>query len=58
MKYLVLVPMFFLANCSSVQIVADSVTRYCELPLESRKANREAVAVAVAPNRIEIECAQ
>lgn len=58
MKYLLLIPALFLANCSSVQIVADSVTRYCELPTESRMANREAVAVAVAPNRIEIECAE
>lgn len=58
MKYLLLVPALFLANCSTVDIVAGSVTSYCDLPKESRMANREAVAVAVAPNRIEIECAE
>lgn len=56
MKYLLLVPVIFLAACSQVQFVADGVNKYCELPEESRAANREAVAVAVAPNRIEITC--
>lgn len=58
MKYLMLVPVIFLASCSQTQIVSDAVTRYCELPAESRAANREAVAVAVAPNRIEITCGE
>lgn len=50
--------MVFLAACSQVQIVESAVTKYCELPAESRAANREAVAVAVAPNRIEITCGE
>lgn len=56
MKLLMLVPLVFLTACSSVQFVADGVSQYCDLPPESRAANREAVAVAIAPNRIEIEC--
>ena len=58
MKQLLLIPVIFLVNCSQTQIVSDAVTRYCELPAESRAANREAVAVAVAPNRIEITCGE
>lgn len=56
MKLLALIPVVFLISCSSVQIVSDGVNRYCELPEESRLANREAIAVAVAPNRIEVTC--
>jgi hypothetical protein len=56
MKALLLIPLVFLMSCSSVQIVSDGVNRYCELPEESRLANREAIAVAVAPNRIEVTC--
>jgi len=58
MRNLLIIPMLFLASCSQTQIVADAVSRYCELPAESRAANREAVAVAVAPNRIEITCGE
>lgn len=58
MRTLMLIPMIILASCSQVQFVADGVNKYCELPEESRKANREAVAVAVAPNRIEITCSE
>lgn len=58
MRILMLIPMIILASCSQVQFVADGVNKYCELPEESRKANREAVAVAVAPNRIEITCGE
>lgn len=58
MRNLLIIPMVFLAACSQVQIVESAVTKYCELPAESRAANREAVAVAVAPNRIEITCGE
>lgn len=58
MRALLIIPILFLASCSQAQFVADGVNKYCELPEESRKANREAVAVAVAPNRIEITCGE
>jgi len=43
-------------GCTALDAADYAVTRYCGLPVEARLANREAVAVAVAPNRIEIEC--
>ncbi len=58
MKYLLLVPVLFLANCSSLDVVSDAVQKYCDLPETQRLANREAVATSVAPNRIEITCEQ
>lgn len=45
-----------MSGCSAPQIVSTAVTKYCDMPLEARAANREAVALAVAPNRIEIKC--
>ena len=58
MRSLLIIPMVLLASCSQAQFVADGVNKYCEIPAESRAANREAVAVAVAPNRIEITCVE
>lgn len=57
MKYLSLLPLFLLANCSSLEVVGDAVERYCELSTTQRLANREAIADIVAPNTIEIGCA-
>jgi len=45
-----------LSGCTTAQYVGSAVAGYCDLPREARAANREAVALAVAPNRIEIEC--
>lgn len=45
-----------LSGCSISQYSALAVNEYCALPLETRALNRQAVALAVAPNRIEIEC--
>jgi len=58
MKYLLLLPLFLLANCSSLVVVGDAVERYCELSPTQRLANREAIADIVAPNTIQIECAE
>jgi outer membrane lipoprotein SlyB len=47
---------FALTGCSQSQILKGAVDRYCSVPEASRVANREAVAVAVAPHRVEISC--
>ena len=54
MKLLALIPLAFLFSCSSLDIVGDAVTKYCELSEAQRNANKEAVAKSVAPNMIEI----
>lgn len=58
MKNLLIVPVVFLMSCSSIEIVGDAVDRYCELSPTQRLANREAIAEVVAPNSIQIECAE
>ena len=45
-----------LQGCTVIQSAQYAVARYCMLPEPSRSANREAVALALAPNRISIEC--
>ena len=45
-----------LSGCSQSQVLKGAVDRYCSVPEASRVANREAVAVAVAPHRVEITC--
>jgi hypothetical protein len=45
-----------LPGCTTAQYVGSAVAGYCDLPREARAANREAMALAVSPNRIEIEC--
>jgi hypothetical protein len=55
-RILFVISLLFMASCSSVSAVKGAVDRYCALPAESRMANREAVAVAVEPHRIEITC--
>jgi hypothetical protein len=44
------------SGCTAVQTVNFAVSRYCSLPGEARAVSREAVAVATAPNRVEIHC--
>lgn len=46
-----------LQGCTVLDAADYAVSRYCSVPNPARMANREAVALAVAPNRIEIECA-
>lgn len=46
-----------LQGCTVIQSAQYAVARYCMLPEPARSANREAVALALAPNRISIQCA-
>lgn len=45
-------------GCTVANYAEMAVDRYCDLPAPVRVANREAVAIAVAPNRIKIDCAE
>lgn len=44
------------SGCTAVQTVHFAVARYCYAPGEVRAVTREAVAIATAPNRVEIHC--
>ena len=44
-------------GCTVMQAAQYATARYCYLPAEVRVVNREAVALAVAPHRISIQCA-
>lgn len=44
------------SGCTAVQTVQFAVARYCYAPEEVRSVTREAVAIATAPNRVEIHC--
>lgn len=46
-----------LQGCTVIQSAQYAVARYCMLPEPARSANREAFALAMAPNRINIQCA-
>ena len=46
-----------LQGCTVIQSAQYAVARYCMLPEPARSANREAVSLAMAPNRINIQCA-
>lgn len=46
-----------MTGCTVAQSAQYAAARYCFLPPEVRAANREAVAFAVAPNRVQIQCA-
>jgi len=46
-----------LQGCTVIQSAQYAVSRYCALPEKARDINRQAVARAMAPNRIAIECA-
>jgi len=54
---LALAAVLALQGCTALQSARYAVSRYCALPEPARAANREAVAVALAPNGIEIHCA-
>lgn len=43
-------------GCTVAQSAQYATARYCFLPPEVRAANREIVAFAVAPNRVQIQC--
>jgi hypothetical protein len=58
MKKLLIVPVMFLASCSSLDMVGGAVEKYYELSPTQRLANREAIADVVAPNTIQIECVE
>lgn len=58
MKKLLIIPLLFLASCSSLEMVGGAVEKYCELSPTQRLANRESIADVVAPNTIQIECAE
>lgn len=47
---------FALSACTVTQYAKGAVDAYCGLPASARAVNREAVALAVAPNRIAIQC--
>lgn len=58
MRAVVLLIAFGLAQgCTVMQAAQYATARYCYLPAEVRAVNREAVALAVAPHRISIQCA-
>lgn len=58
MKKLLIVPVMFLASCTSLEVIDGAVEKYCELSPTQRLANREAITEVVAPNTIQIECAE
>ena len=58
MKKLLIVPVMFLASCTSLEVIDGAVDKYCELSPTQRLANREAISEVVAPNTIQIECAE
>ena len=49
--------LLILQGCTVIQSAQYAVARYCMLPEPARSVNREAVALALAPNRISIQCA-
>lgn len=58
MTRVLLVVCLLLSNgCTVMQSAQYAAARYCAIPAAVRAANREAVAYAVAPHRISIQCA-
>lgn len=53
----VLMLAFTMTGCTVAQSAQYATARYCFLPAGVRAANREAVTFAVAPNRVQIQCA-
>lgn len=49
--------LLILPGCTVIQSAQYAVSRYCALPEQARHLSRQAVARAMAPNRISIECA-
>lgn len=60
MKKLILVgaiaAVISLSGCTATQYIAAGVNSYCSLPVENRAVNREAFALAIAPNRVTVDC--
>lgn len=50
--------LLILQGCTVIQSAQYAVSRYCALPEQARHLSRQAVARAMAPNRIAIECAE
>lgn len=44
-------------SCTTQQYIQVAVDAYCDMPTEQRMLNRQAVAIAVAPHYISINCA-
>lgn len=57
MRAFILVCAVIISGCTVQQYAASAVNAYCGMTPATRSVNREAVALAVAPNRISIECA-
>lgn len=57
MSTALLIALTLVQGCTVMQAAQYATARYCYLPTEVRTLNREAVALAVAPNRISIQCA-
>ena len=57
MRRLLLLAIVALPGCTVMQAAQYATVRYCYLSADVRAVNREAVALAVAPNRISIQCA-
>lgn len=53
-----LVATALLQGCTAVQSAQWATSRYCAQPEPARSALREAVAVALAPNRLRVDCAE
>lgn len=55
---LIILAAVLLQGCTVIQSAQIAVARYCALPESARTASREAAALALAPNRITIDCAE
>lgn len=44
------------SGCTVAQTANLAVARYCAKPAESREVVRNAIGLAVAPHRIEVDC--
>lgn len=44
------------AGCTATDYIANGVKSYCGLSEEVRAVNREAVALAVQPHKITVDC--
>lgn len=45
-----------LSGCTVAQTANLAVARYCAKPAEARAVVRNAIGLAVAPHRIEVDC--
>lgn len=58
MKLTAICLLALLQGCTVIQAAQYATARYCALPEPARSVNREAVALALAPNRFHVECAR